>query len=144
MTYTNNINYHTIDYLDLFDEIPFKYVKSIVKQNTNEDDWFDFDFEVEIEDVECDRVAWCATKFTFELEVETTYGSIHNKTFVVIKEYNGSSAMAMYIGENLYYEEEEEEDDEEEDEEEDEEDDDVVVGDSDEEEDIVSVIDLMI
>ena len=124
MTYTNNINYYTIDYLDLFDEIPFKYVKSIVNQNKNEDDWIDFDFEVEIEDVDCDRVAWCATKFTFELEIKTTYGSIHNKTFVVVKEYNGSSAMAMYIVENQ---------DEDEDE-----DVDVDV------EDIISVVDLVI
>ena len=133
MTYTNNINYYTIDYLDLFDDIPFKHVKSIVNQNKNEDDWVDFDFEVEIEDVECDRVAWCATKFTFELEIKTTYGSIHNKTFVVVKEYNGSSPMAMYIGENLYYEDEEEE-------EEDDEDEDVDV----DVEDIVSVVDLVI
>ena len=144
MTYTNNINYHKIDYLDLFDDIPFKHVKSIVNQNKNVEDWVDFDFEVEIEDVECDRVAWCATKFTFELEIKTTYGSIlptQNKTFVVVKEYNGSSPMAMYIGENLYYEDEEEE---EEDEEESDDDDDVVVGDSDEEGDIISVIDLVI
>jgi len=119
MTYTNNINYYTIDYLDLFDDIPFKYVKSIVNQNKTEEDWIEFEFQVEIEDVECNRLAWCATKFTFDLEVETTNGSIHNKTFVVIKEYNTSSPMAMYIVENLY-EEDDEDDEEDEDEDEDE------------------------
>ena len=138
MSYTNNINYYTIDYLDLFDDIPFKYVKSIVTFfNKNEDEWFDFDFEVEIEDVECDRVAWCATKFTFDLKINVSEGAMPlwvTKTFVVVKEYNGSSAMAMYIGEHLFNEEEETDEDEDEDEDEE----------TDEEEDIVSIVDLVI
>ena len=156
MTYTNNINYHTIDYLDLFDDIPFKYVKSIVNQNKNKEDWIEFDFQVEIEDVEGDRVAWCATKFTFDLEINVSNGSLPlwvTKTFVVIKEYNGSSPMAMYIGENLYeeYDDDDEEDEEDEDDDDDDEEEEQIPTIQpinpiflEEEEDVVSVVDLVI
>ena len=118
--FTNNLNYNDIDYLDLFDDIPYKYIKSIVKQNKNEDEWVDFDFEVEIEDVvptQTDR-QMCSIKVSFELEINVSNGSLPLmvwKSFVVIKEYHASSPMAMYIGENLWNWNEEDEDEEDDD-----------------------------
>ena len=117
MSYTNCINYHTIDYLDLFDDIPFKYVKSIVNQNKNEEEWNHYDLEVEIEDVECDRDTWNSIKITFNLEIDVSGGSLPlmvTKKYEVIKTYNTSSPMAMYIGENLIDEDEDEDEEEEE------------------------------
>jgi len=128
--YTNNINYYDIDYLDLLDDIPYKYIKSIVKQNQNEDDWVDFDFEVEIEDAvpTSEDRQMCSIKISFELEINVSNGSLPlmtTKSFVVIKEYHANSPMAMYVGENLWRwdEEDEDEDDDDDDDEEDDDDD---------------------
>jgi len=128
--YTNNINYYDIDYLDLLDDIPYKYIKSIVKQNKNEDDWVDFDFEVEIEDAvpTSEDRQMCSIKISFELEINVSNGSLPlmtTKSFVVIKEYHANSPMAMYVGENLWRwdEEDEDEDDDDDDDEEDDDDD---------------------
>ena len=122
MSYTNCLNFCDIDYLDLFDDIPFKYAKSIINQNRNKDEWIDFDFQVEIEDLECDRDTWASIKITFNLEIDVSGGSLPlmvTKKYEVIKEYNTSSPMAMYIGENLIDEEEETDEEEEEDKDED-------------------------
>ena len=115
MTYTNCINMHHIEYLDLFDDLPYKYVKSIINCCKTDEDKWEYDFEVDIKDLDCDRVAWCKTKFTFTLEIDVSGGSLPlmvDKKFVVIKEYNSSSPMALYICENLDEEEEEEEEEE--------------------------------
>jgi hypothetical protein len=58
------------------------------------------DIEVEIEDLECDRVAWCKTRFTVELNIDVSGGSMPimvDKKFVVEKEYNGSRASALML-----------------------------------------------
>ncbi len=106
MEYTNCLNMEQIDYLDLFDDIPYKYIKNIIKDE-------DYDLEVEITDLECDRVGWCRTNFKFELQINISQGSLPlyvNKKFEVIKEYNADSHMAMFIGENLTIHSDEEED----------------------------------
>jgi len=103
--------YH-IEYLGLFDDLPYKYVKSIINCCKTDEDKMEYDFEVDIEDLDCDRDTWCKTKFTFTLKINVSRGSLPlmvDKKFVVIKVYNSSSPMAMYICENLYEEEEEEE-----------------------------------
>jgi len=108
MEYTNCLNMEQIDYLDLFDDIPYKYIKNIIKDK-------DYDLEVEITDVDCDRVAWCKTKFEFELQINVSQGSLPlyvNKKFEVIKEYNNSSPMALFML-DLQIEDEEESDEEE-------------------------------
>ena len=111
MTYTNTINYHAIEYLDLFDDLPYKYVKSIVRDGG---DYYELD--VEIEDIECDRAPlYCSIKISFELEIDVSQGYMPmmvTKSFQVIKEYNGSSPMAMFVGQNLWEEDEEEEEEE--------------------------------
>ena len=114
-----HINYADIDYLGLFDDIPYKYVKSIVNENKNVEDWLEFEFEVEIEDVKCVHEYYCSIKISFKLEigwdglVTKSGDELVTKSFEVIKEYTGSSPMAKYIGENLYYEDEDEDEDEE-------------------------------
>jgi len=95
-----------MEYLDLFDNIPYKVVKKIVKMDD------DTDFEVEIKDLPHDDYNKCSTSFKFTLEIDISQGSLPlmvEKHYCVIKEYDGSSPMAMFIGENLVEEEEEEE-----------------------------------
>ena len=105
-TYTNNLNMCHIEYLGLFDDLPYKYVKSIINCCKTDEQKMEYDFEVDIEDLALGT--WCKTAFRFSLEIDRVI-----KHFVVIKEYDLSSPMAIYISENLYEEEEEEEEDEE-------------------------------
>ena len=107
--YTNCITLEQMEWLDLFDEIPYKVVKKLVKLHD------ETDFEVEIKDLPIDGCCMCSTSFTFKLEINISQGSLPlmvDKEYCVIKEYNGSSPMAMFIGENLVYPESEEEEEE--------------------------------
>ena len=92
-------------YLELFEDIPYKYIKNIIYDDEEQ-------LVVEITALDCDRVAYCRSKFEFELE---------DKKFKVIKEYNTSSPYALYLC-GLEANEEEEEDEEEEEKEDEEED----------------------
>ena len=93
--------------LDLFDNIPYKYIKNII----NEDDEA---IDIEIRALQSDfRDDWCKTRFTFELtlgklnwfDADDTY-----KKFVVVKEYNGSSPYALTMCQLDEDEDEDEED----------------------------------
>ena len=109
--YTNCLTLEQMEYLDLFDNIPYKDVKKLVKLDD------ETDFQVEIKDLPNDSGYMCSTSFTFKIEIDISQGSLPlmvEKEYCVIKEYNGSSPMAMYIGENLVEEEEEEEEEEDE------------------------------
>ena len=109
--YTNCLTLEQMEWLDLFDEIPYKVVKKIVKMDD------ETDFEVEIKDIPIDDYNRCSTSFTFKLEINISQGCLPlmvEKEYCVIKEYNCSSPMAMYIGENLVYPTDEEEEEEEE------------------------------
>jgi len=108
--YTNCITLEQMEWLDLFDEIPYKVVKKLVKLHD------ETDFEVEIKDLPNDSGYMCSTSFKFTIEIDISQGSLPlmvDKHYCVIKEYDGSSPMAMYIGENLTYPESEEEEEEE-------------------------------
>jgi len=91
--YTNCLNMEQVEWLGLFDDIPYGQVKHFIKEE-------EYDLEVEITDLEYDRVAWCKTKIEFYLPMSKTRGSttiISEKKFEVIKEYNNSSPMAMFM-----------------------------------------------
>ncbi len=106
MVYTDCLMISQMKELDLFDNISYKYIKDIIKHD-------DDDICVEIEDVDCDRVAWCKTRFTFKLNINVSGGSMPimvDKEFVVEKEYNGSSAYALMMIELKEEEEDEYED----------------------------------
>jgi hypothetical protein len=103
MGYTKCLMIETMKKLDLFDDIPYKYIKDIIN---DDDDCID----VELEEVECDRIAYCKTKFTFKIDLGSGNG-ILNVNFE--REYNTSSPFALMM---LELEEEEEEEDEEEEE----------------------------
>jgi hypothetical protein len=94
MVYTNYFMVSQMKELDFFDNISYKYVKDII---TNDDD----SVEVEIEDLECDRVAWCKTRFTFSIPqlIDERFGKKYykDKKFIVEKEYNNSSAFALIM-----------------------------------------------
>ena len=95
--------------LNLFDDIPYKYIKDIIK---NDED----DIEVEIEDIDCDRECYCKTRFEFSIPqlYDERFGEKYYKdaTFTIVKEYNSSSAFALML---CGLDEEEEEEEEEED-----------------------------
>ena len=92
MPYANSLKLSTIEYLDLLDDIPYKYIKKLI----NEDD--EDDYDVEITDLKCDRIAYCRTQFKISLNVDISQGSSPiyvDKTFIIIKEYNNSSGIAL-------------------------------------------------
>jgi hypothetical protein len=84
--YINRLSLEQMEYLDLFDDIPYKYVKDLVKMDN------ETDFEVEIEDIYCDRVAWFETKITFTININDI-----DKTFEKVLYYNNSSPIALAI-----------------------------------------------
>ena len=93
MPYTNSLKLSTIEYLDLLDDIPYKYIKNMINEDDDEDD-----YEVEITDLECDRIAYCRTQFKLTLNVDISQGSLPiyvDKTFTLLKEYNNSSGIAL-------------------------------------------------
>ena len=105
MPYTNCLQLSTIEYLDLLDDIPYKYIKNMI----NEDD--EDDYEVEITDLKCDRIAYCKTQFKLTLRIDISQGSSSlyvDKTFTIVKEYNNSSGIALTML-DLYEEDDEEE-----------------------------------
>ena len=107
--YTDCLMVSQMKWLNLFDDIFYKNIKDIIDEDED-------DIEVEIKDMDCDRVAWCKTSFTFTLKINVSGGSLPiwtEKKYTVEKEYNGSSAMALYIM-DLYNEDCEEEEEEEE------------------------------
>tara|TARA_R110000751_G_scaffold239592_1_gene340290 strand:+ start:233 stop:556 length:324 start_codon:yes stop_codon:yes gene_type:complete len=98
------MNIEQMKQMDLFDNIPYKYIKNIIN---NDEEVID----VVIEHLDCDIIAYCKTRFTFEIlqDTEDKYAK-----FVVETEYNGSSAFAMLMGglDDALEEEEEEEEEE--------------------------------
>ena len=92
MTYTNSLQLSTILYLDLLDDIPYKYLKKMIHED--DDDYYD----VEIMDLESERVAYCRTQFKISLKIDISQGSSPiyvDKTFTIVKEYNNSSGIAL-------------------------------------------------
>ena len=92
MPYTNSLQLSTIEYLDLLDDIPYKCIKKMIHED--DDDYYD----VEIMDLESERVAYCRTQFKISLKIDISQGSSPiyvDKTFTIVKEYNNSSGIAL-------------------------------------------------
>ena len=105
MPYTNCLQLSTIEYLDLLDDIPYKYIKKMIHEDDEDD------YEVEITDLKCDRIAYCKTQFKLTLRIDISQGSSSlyvDKTFTIVKEYNNSSGIALTML-DLYEEDDEEE-----------------------------------
>jgi hypothetical protein len=103
MPYTNCLRLSTIKYLDLLDEVPYKYIKIIIDEydEDNDEDLYD----VEITDLESDIVGYCKTQFKLTLRVNISEGTLPlyvDKTFTSVIQYNGSSGIALTIL-DLYY-----------------------------------------
>jgi hypothetical protein len=82
-----------IDYLGLFDDITYKYIKHLFKEEY-------YELEVEITDLESDQVDWCKTKFEFELQINVSQGLLSlyvDKKFSKVLEYKNSSPMALFM-----------------------------------------------
>jgi hypothetical protein len=95
MKYPNFIFISQMKDLDLFDNIAYKYIKGIEECPSCET------LEIEIEDMDCDRVGWCKTQFTFYVpqyskEMFDT-DTVHFECFKVRKEYNESSPYALMV-----------------------------------------------
>ena len=112
--YTNCISIEKALYFDLFDDIPYKWLKEVIDPSIDREE---YDFEVEIEDLPCNREAFCKVKFTFELRMvdDVRFGITHykTKTFTKTIEYNGSSAFALTLCGMTSYDDTEEEEEEE-------------------------------
>jgi len=125
MTYRNFITLNDALYFNLFDEIPYRQVKSLLEPNEDRDE---ADFEVEIDNLPYDRPAYGKVRFSFTLTVDINVnGSLsimRNKSFEKIIEYNTSSCYALKLLDLQIEEEDENEDDEEEEEEDEDEDED--------------------
>ena len=118
MSYTNciNLNY-AINELDLFDNIEFKYLKTLLNPST---DYDDYDFEVDIKETPDDETLisqYCITVVKFDLD-NPDYNPKdpwcrENKYIRFTKryEYNGSSIMALNFI-NLWTDEESDSDEE--------------------------------
>jgi len=92
MPYTNSLKLSTIEYLDLLDDISYKYIKNMIHEDDEDD------YDVEITDLECDRIAYCKTQFKLTLRIDISQGSLPiyvDKTFTIVKEYNSSSGIAL-------------------------------------------------
>jgi len=92
MPYTNCLQLSTIEYLDLLDDIPYKYIKKMIHEDDEDD------YDVEITDLKCDRIAYCKTQFKLTLRIDISQGSLPiyvDKTFTIVKEYNNSSGIAL-------------------------------------------------
>ena len=108
MPYTNSLQLSTIEYLDLLDDIPYKYIKKMIHEDDDE-----IDYDVEITDLDCERIAYCKTQFKLTLRIDISQGSLPiyvNKTFTIVKEYNNSSGIALTMLD--LYEEDSDSDDE--------------------------------
>ena len=107
MPYTNSLKLSTLEYLDLLDDIPYKYIKNMIHEDDEDD------YEVEITDLDCERIAYCKTQFKLTLRIDISQGSLPiyvDKTFTLLKEYNNSSGIALTMLD--LYEEDSDSDDE--------------------------------
>ena len=103
MPYTNILQLSTIKYLDLLDDVPYKYIKIMIDEYDEDDD--EDTYDVEITDLESDRVGYCKTQFKLTLRVNISQGTLAlyvDKTFTIVKEYNNSSGIALTLS-DLYY-----------------------------------------
>jgi len=103
MPYTNILRLSTIKYLDLLDDVPYKIIKIMIDEDDEDND--DDTYDVEITDLECDRVGYCKTQFKLTLPVNISQGTLPlyvKKTFTSVKEYNNSSGIALTLS-DLHY-----------------------------------------
>ena len=86
-------------YLDLFDDVPYKYLKDCyVNDNTDKNDDF---LDIEIIDLPCDKIAYAYVKIIFEIRFicEIRFGETFYKEFLYEKciEYNNCSGVALKL-----------------------------------------------
>ena len=113
MGYSKELLVSEMRELNLFDNVPYKYIK----------DFIDCDdgsyIEVEIEDLPCDFVACCKTKFTFKLNVEVVgclgMPTMVDKKFTYENTWNTSSPYALLMGEYCCEDSEDEDNDDDDD-----------------------------
>jgi len=98
MTYTYCLRLSTIKYLDLLDDVPYKYIKTMIDEYDEDID--EDTYDVEITHLESDRVCYCKTQFKLTLQVNISEGTLPlyvDKTFTSVIEYNNSSGIAMTL-----------------------------------------------
>lgn len=117
MPYTNCVSLDfAINQLDLFDNIEFKYLKHLFNKNIDREEW---DFEVDIEDIEDPELGCCMCKTVIKFDIDNphykedwfySYQKEKYYSFTKEYEYNSSSAYAlMFLDLNEESEDEEEE-----------------------------------
>ena len=99
MSYT--ISLDDAKYLELFDDIPYKYLKDCY---ANDDiDKNDEELDIEITELPCDRIAYCKTQIVFEIRFidDIRFGETYYKTLKYSKtfEYSNCGGIALKLGE---------------------------------------------
>jgi len=92
--YPDSLTVREARYFNIFDNIPYKYVKEIITADDEDE------FDVEITDLPCDRPAYCKVSFKFKLRCDICPGSLtiwKTSTFTVELEYNVCSGYAMAL-----------------------------------------------
>tara|TARA_R110000803_G_scaffold153793_1_gene218660 strand:+ start:399 stop:755 length:357 start_codon:yes stop_codon:yes gene_type:complete len=90
MAFTKHFTIGTMKKLDLFDNISYKNIKDIID---NDDDGID----VTMLNLECDRVAYCKTRFAFKIDtrIDGGNGGILNVDFEM--EYSACGYYALML-----------------------------------------------
>lgn len=105
--YNNCISITQALYFDLFDNISYKWLKLILDPSIDRDEW---DFQVHIEDLDCEIQGYCITKFTFDLKISKITSSYNangftteykTKTFTKTIEYQCSSPFDIALCEMI-------------------------------------------
>jgi len=104
--YTNCLMLSQMKWLDLFDDMPYGEIKQVIHGDDEND------YQVDIQDIEDDECNYRTrkTQFTFDLEHGEGFYR-HTKTHKIIKEYDASSPMALFIDDLCLEESDEEEED---------------------------------
>jgi len=80
------INLKMMKYLDLLDEIPYKYIKEFIHKND------EVEYVIEMEHLNCESNGYCETNFTFTITINGI-----ERTFKKVLYYNNSSPTALAI-----------------------------------------------
>lgn len=104
-SYTTHMNVFQMKFLDLFDEIPYKFCKEVT--DISEEESYHYDIRVNIDDLpipDHERYNRRKTLFEFDLSFKEESGVDVKKTFRVIKYYDTCSKMSEFIDDELKHE----------------------------------------
>ena len=100
MPFKNRIQLTTIQYLGLFDDIPYKYIKNMIDKD--DEDYY------KVEIMELEWVPNLKTRFKLTLSVYISQGIYIDKIFTIVKEYKYGSDVELVMCSLFEYDSDEE------------------------------------